>query len=287
VQSDAAIAERTGAVFMGTHVASGRGKMLVARTGRSTEFGRISGLLGKKPPVTEFEKGIRRFGYFLMLMTVVFVTGIFLFNIYFRRPVLDSLLFSLTLAVGFTPQLLPAIISVNLSRGARRMAEKQVIVKRLPSIENFGSMNVLCSDKTGTLTEGTVQLRASISVDGNPSERVLRFAYINAFYETGYANPIDRAIRESRQFDMGPYRKLDEIPYDFERKRLSVSVAVDGKALLVTKGAFSHVLPLCSGAERPGGEVAPLGSMRGEIERLYEDLGAQGFRVLAVAFRFL
>ena len=194
-------------------------------TGKETEFGKVSERLKLRPQETEFEHGVRRFGYFLMEVTLVLVIAIFAINVYLARPVLDSFLFSLALAVGLTPQLLPAIISINLAHGAKRMAQEKVIVKRLASIENFGSMNVLCSDKTGTLTEGVVHLHSALDVDGAPSEKVLLYAYLNAFYETGFTNPIDEAIRTHRQFDLSGYQKLDEIPYDFIRKRLSILVS--------------------------------------------------------------
>ena len=192
---------------MGTHVVSGSAKALVIRTGKDTEFGKVSERLRLRPQETDFEHGIRQFGYFLMEVTLVLVVAIFAINVYLARPVLDSFLFSLALAVGLTPQLLPAIISINLAHGAKRMAQAKVIVKRLASIENFGSMNVICSDKTGTLTEGSVHVQAALDVAGAPSEQVLLYAYLNAFYETGFTNPIDEAIRTHRQFDLSGYRK--------------------------------------------------------------------------------
>ena len=216
---------------MGTHVVSGSGQAVVVRTGRATEFGKVSERLKLRPPETEFERGVRRFGYLLMEVTLVLVIAIFAINVYFHRPVLDSFLFSLALAVGLTPQLLPAIISINLAHGARRMARAKVIVKRLASIENFGSMNVLCSDKTGTLTEGVVRLRSALDVQGQESEKVLLYAYLNASYETGFVNPIDEAIRTHRPFDVSGYQKLDEVPYDFIRKRLSILVAQGDRRL--------------------------------------------------------
>ena len=179
----------------------------------------------------------------------VLVITIFGINVFFKRPVMESFLFALALAVGMTPQLLPAIISINLSHGAKRMASKKVIVKRLASIENFGSMNVLCSDKTGTLTEGVVQFHSAIDVEGSESEKVFLYAYLNAFYETGYTNPIDEAIRKHRPLDLSGYQKLDEVPYDFVRKRLSTLVSKDGGHQIITKGALLNVLEVCSSAE--------------------------------------
>ena len=243
------LGQRTNALWMGTHVVSGSATALVIRTGKETEFGKVSERLKLRPQETEFERGIRQFGYFLMEVTLVLVVAIFAINVYLARPVLDSFLFSLALAVGLTPQLLPAIISINLAHGAKRMAQQKVIVKRLASIENFGSMNVICSDKTGTLTEGIVHLQSALDVEGTPSDQVLLYAYLNAFYETGFTNPIDEAIRTHRKFDLAGYQKQDEIPYDFLRKRLSILVSHDDTHLMVTKGALLNVLAVCSSAE--------------------------------------
>ena len=219
------LSQRTNTLFMGTHVVSGSAKAVVVLTGKECEFGKVSERLKLRPPETEFERGVRRFGYFLLEVTLVLVIAIFAVNVFLARPVLESFLFSLALAVGLTPQLLPAIISINLAHGAKRMAISKVIVRRLASIENFGSMNVLCSDKTGTLTEGKVQLHAALSADGKENEKVLLYAYLNAFYETGFINPIDEAIRTHHPFDVSSYQKLDEVPYDFIRKRLSIMVS--------------------------------------------------------------
>ncbi len=295
------LGQRTNTLFMGTHVVSGTAKAVVIRTGASTEFGKVSERLRLRPPETEFERGVRRFGYFLMEVTLVLVISIFAINVYLERPVLDSFLFSLALAVGLTPQLLPAIISINLSHGAKRMASQKVIVKRLASIENFGSMNVLCSDKTGTLTEGVVQVHSALDVDGNASEKVLLYAYLNAFYETGFANPIDEAIRAHRRFNLSGYRKLDEVPYDFVRKRLSILVARGGPRLvepkasdriepkasniIVTKGAVQNVLAVCSSAEAPEGVIVDIAAAQDRIRRRFEEFSGKGFRTLGIAHR--
>ncbi|MHB8897011.1 MAG: cation-translocating P-type ATPase, partial [Candidatus Geothermincolia bacterium] len=254
----APIARRTNSVFMGTHVVSGTATAVVVKTGRDTELGAISEHLKEKEEETEFERGIRHFGYLLMEVTLVLVIAIFAINVAVHKPVLESFLFSLALAVGLTPQLLPAIISINLAKGARKMADRKVIVKHLPAIENFGSMNVFCSDKTGTLTEGIVQVSEGLDIDGGRSEKVLLYAYINASFESGFHNPIDDAIRNQEHLDFHGYEKLDEIPYDFARKRLSILVRPAGGAgarssLLITKGAVLSVLEACSSAERPDG----------------------------------
>jgi len=282
-----ALAQRTNALFVGTHVVSGTATALVVGTGTNTEFGKISERLRLRPAETEFEHGVRRFGYLLAEVTLLLVLGVFAINVFLARPVLDSFLFSLALAVGLTPQLLPAIISINLSHGARRMAAQKVIVKRLAAIENFGSMNVLCSDKTGTLTEGVVQLHSALDLAGKDSEKVLLYAYLNAAYETGFANPIDEAIRSHRKFDLTDYGKLNEIPYDFLRKRLSILVAMDGRRRLISKGAVDNVLAVCSSAEVADRELVDLESVRAQLQARFLELGTQGFRTLGIAYRDL
>jgi len=279
------LSHRINALFMGTHVVSGNGKAVVVHTGKNTEFGKISEQLKFRPPETEFEHGVSRFGYLLLEITLILIVSIFAINVYFHRPVLDSFLFSLALAVGLTPQLLPAIISINLAHGAKRMADKKVIVKRLASIENFGSMNVLCSDKTGTLTEGLVQVHTVLDVEGKESEKALLYAYINASYETGFTNPLDEAIRRYRQFDLSRVGKLDEVPYDFIRKRLSILVAIDNTHLMVTKGALSNVLAVCSAVEMPGGKVIDIGTVQEKIAEQFRDLSSKGFRTLGLAYK--
>ena len=192
---------------MGTYVVSGTGTTLVINTGARSEVGKLSEHLKQKPLETEFERGVRNFGFFLVEVTLLLVISILVINVYVGHSVLNSLLFSLALAIGLTPQLLPAIISVNLAHGAKRMALQKVIVRRLTSIENLGSMNILCSDKTGTLTKGLVELKSALGVDGNINEKVQLYASINAFYETGFTNPIDEAIRRQNRFNLGDYQK--------------------------------------------------------------------------------
>jgi Mg2+-importing ATPase len=281
------MSQRTNSLLMGTHVVSGSAQAVVVHTGKLTEFGKVSERLQFRPPETEFENGIRKFGYFLVEVTLILVVLIFAANVYLQRPMLDSFLFSLALAVGLTPQLLPAIVSINLSHGAKQMATQQVIVKRLPAIENFGSMNVLCSDKTGTLTDGTVCIRSALDVDGTASERVLFFAYLNAATESGYVNPIDAAIRTHQIFDISAYQKLGEIPYDFNRKRLSILFGKDGDRLLVTKGALTNILDVCTVVEQAEGQTVALEPLRSQIQQQAETLGSEGSRILGVAYRKL
>jgi Mg2+-importing ATPase len=289
VSADAPIAARTNALFMGTHVVSGTARALVVKTARATEFGAISDKLKSKPEETEFERGIKKFGYLLMEVTLILVIAIFGINVAFHKPVLDSFLFSLALAVGLTPQLLPAIISINLSKGARRMADKKVIVKRLASIENFGSMNVFCSDKTGTLTQGVVVVSEALDIDAGKSDKVLLYSYLNASFESGFKNPIDDAVRNQEHIDISRYSKLDEIPYDFNRKLLSILVSDHSgekeKSVLVTKGAVLSVLDACATAEKPDGTIVDMSSVMTSIQDCYQDLSGKGFRTLGVAYR--
>jgi Mg2+-importing ATPase len=284
VPHDTPISKRINSLFMSTSVVSGSGKALVVKTGQQTEFGNISDRLRLRVPETEFERGVRQFGYFLMQVTLVLVIAIFAINVYFSRPVLESLLFALALAVGLTPQLLPAIISVNLAHGARKMATRKVIVKRLSSIENFGSMNILCSDKTGTLTEGIVKIRSFLDTSGNENEKVLLYAYLNAFYETGFTNPIDEAIRSHQKFDLSSYTKLDEVPYDFNRKRITILVSKEKKHIMISKGALLNILPTCSLAETPQG-IVEISQVKGSLIERFEELSQQGLRVLGTSYK--
>ena len=278
------ISHRTNSLFMGTHVISGSSRAVVVNTGTDTEFGKIADHLRFRPPETEFEHGIRHFGYFLMIVTMVLVMAILAINIYYGRSLLDSVLFSLALAVGLTPQLLPVIISINLSHGAKKMAEKKVIIKRLESIENFGSMNVLCSDKTGTLTEGIMHLKSFAGADGNDNEKVLLYAYLNSSFETGYNNPIDTAIRAHRPLDISPYHKLDEVPYDFIRKRLSILVSTKEGNLVISKGTLPNLFSICSQVETSSG-IVDLTGIREKVQAQFDNFNRQGFRVLGLAYR--
>jgi Mg2+-importing ATPase len=221
-----------------------------------------------------------------MQITLVMVFSIFAINVFLNKPILDSFLFSLALAVGLTPQLLPAIISINLAHGAKKMAQSKVIVKRLSSIENFGSMNILCSDKTGTLTQAVVQMRSAVDIRGNEGKTVRLYAGLNSYYQSGFSNPIDEAIRKEVHFDPSEFEKLDEIPYDFIRKRLSILLRTkDGRHLMITKGAFTGVAGICSTEENSDGELSSYVSIQAQAEQKSSELGQQGFRVLGVAYK--
>jgi Mg2+-importing ATPase len=285
--SDTSLAQRSNTVWMGTHIISGNAKVIVALTGKNTEFGKVSERLKLKAPETEFEHGIRRFGYFLGEVTLVLVVIIFAINVYLHRPVMEAFLFSLALAVGLTPQLLPAIISINLAHGAKKMAQKKVIVKRLASIENFGSMNIICSDKTGTLTEGSVKVESALDVNGEVSEKTFLYSYINASYETGFTNPIDEAILNFGKLDITDYHKKDEIPYDFLRKRLSIAFQHGDTHTMVAKGALTNILEVCSQAETNEGSVIDIKSMQDNIQKHFEEFSKQGFRTIGVAYKNL
>ena len=302
VAADATLPARTNAVWLGTHVVSGTARAVVVRTGRDTEFGAIAQRLALRPPETEFERGVRRFGFFLLEIATALVIVIFAVNVALHRPVLDALLFTLALAVGLTPQLLPAIVSVTLSYGARRMAAEGVVVRRLASIEDLGGMEILCTDKTGTITEGTVAVHAATDWTGAPSERVRLLAYLNAKFETGFPNPMDDALRSTPVPGAEQWVKVDEVPYDFARKRLSVAVECDGRRMLVTKGALASVLEVCEsveGAEGGGGGLAAAGrgnlpaaagrgnliAARATIQSRFATASREGRRCIGVAWR--
>jgi Mg2+-importing ATPase len=307
IPKDTPLQRRVNSLFMGTFVISGTAKALVVFTGMKTELGSISSRLRHIKPETEFQSGIRRFGFFLLEITLLLVISILVINVYFGRPILDSFLFSLALAIGLTPQLLPAIISVNLSHGAKRMANEKVIVKRLESIENLGTMDILCTDKTGTITTGELKLHSSIDVNGNDNKKIYLYGYLNALFETGYTNPIDRAIIECKQIAdtdddsdiSSKFIKLDEIPYDFIRKRLSILVSpkadysknksnqvpYENKNILITKGAFHSILEICSFVETSEGKTEPISAFSDKVIDLYKGLGDKGFRVLGIAYK--
>jgi P-type Mg2+ transporter len=281
----ATLVDRTNMVFMGTNVRSGSATVLIVQTGIATAFGQIAARLNLRPPETEFERGIKRLGYLLTEFMLVLVIAIFALNVYFHKAVIDSLLFSVALAVGLTPQLLPAIININLSKGSQIMAKLGVIVRRLESLENFGSMNVLCTDKTGTLTMGIVKLDNAMDVKGNPSEQLFHYAYMNAHFQTGLINPLDEAITAREALDVSKIQKVDEIPYDFSRKRLTVVVEENNQQTMVTKGAFDAIISICTTAQ-VGDQLVPITQqLIAEIHQRYQDWSEQGFRVLGVAIK--
>src|SRR5450759_2055773 len=284
------LSQAENAVFMGTSVISGMAKAMVCRTGADTAVGNIAESLMVKPPPTAFELGTQSFGMLIMRLTFLLVLFVFLINAFFHRPFLESFLFAIALAVGLTPELLPMVITVTLSRGALRMAKKQVIVKRLAAIHNLGSMDVLCTDKTGTLTEGRIQLERHLDAQGNDSAQVLQLAYLNSYFETGLKSPLDDAILEHKEIDVSSWRKIDEVPFDFERRRVSVLVdqgLVDQgkKRLLVVKGSPEDILKLSTQyavGEAQGAQPLDEKALV-SIQALHDNLEREGFKVLGIA----
>jgi len=287
VAATASLASRTNTVYMGTSVRSGTGRALIASTGRCSELGTIAGRLTLRAPETSFERGVRSFGHLLTQVMLVLAIVIYAANVLLQKPMLDSLLFSVALAVGLTPQLLPAITTITLAQGAQLMARRGVIVKRLECIEDFGSMDTLCTDKTGTLTMGVVELSGAFDVLGNRSDTVARWALINASLETGLANPMDEAIRDAVHSDLSGVTKVDEVPYDFHRKRLSVVARDADGTWLVTKGALDEVLSVCTQVATPDGVADLDRAWRDRIEGQFAEWSGQGFRVLAVGIRLV
>ncbi|HTR13871.1 MAG TPA: magnesium-translocating P-type ATPase [Roseiarcus sp.] len=273
-------------VFMGSSVVSGTGKALVVATGREAQIGSIASALQKPPPPTAFAVGIQRFGMMIVQATIFLVLFVVLVNHLFHRPLLESFLFALALAVGLTPELLPMIVSVTLAHGAIRMSQKHVIVKRQSAIDDLGGMDVFCSDKTGTLTEARIRLIREVDVGGQDSASVLEMAQLNAAFETGLKSPLDDAIIAAGKIDLGAWRKIDEVPFDFERRRVSILVEGGGRRLLIAKGAPEDILGHSSSYERKGAPPGPLDSAaRKTAEATFNALGKDGFRVLGVAWR--
>jgi len=281
------LAEATNAVFMGTSAISGSARVLVVKTGSDTAIGEIADSISRPSEPTSFEIGTRRFGMLIMRVTVLMVLFVLLVNTLSHKPWLESFLFAVALAVGLTPELLPMVVSVTLSRGALRMAKRHMIVKRLSSIQDLGSMDVLCTDKTGTLTEAKIRLERHVDAQGRPSERVLELAYFNSFFETGLRSPLDEAILAHQHIETGVWKKIDEVPFDFERRRVSVLIDNGETRWLVVKGAPDEIVGLCTqyeadgaGLHRPMDEAA-LAAIHAQYHALEED----GLRVLGIAWR--
>ncbi len=273
-------------LFMGTSIISGTARALVCRTGRATELGGLAGGLVTQRPADAFAQGIRQFGFLMLRLTVFLVLFVMVTNVVFQRPWLESLLFALALAVGLTPELLPMVVTVTLANGARRLARRRVIVKRLAAIHDLGAMDVLCTDKTGTLTEAEIRLVGQVDASGNDSDRVFRLAYLNSAFESGIKSPLDDAILAHRQIDVKAWRKIDEVPFDFERRRVSVLIDDGATRLLVVKGAPEDLIQLSVEYETGDGARRPLDDReRRDLLQLFERLGEDGYRVLAVASR--
>jgi len=279
------IADASNSLFLGTAVQTGIGTAVIVRTGKDTAFGAIAQRLAMRPPETEFGRGIRHFGLMITRVMMLLVLFVLLVNIVLHRPLLESFLFSVALAVGMTPEMMPMIITISLAQGARRMARKKVLVKQLTAIEDFGSVEILCSDKTGTLTEGEIALDRHVDVEGRDNDDVLRFVYLNSYFQTGIKSPLDDAILKYQRPAITEYEKVDEIPFDFNRKRLSVVVRRGGEDLLITKGEAESVFAICAtvtieGAPQPFDE-----SRRAQAAETLKKLSADGYRALGVAVR--
>lgn len=287
VPENASIAERTNCVFMGTSVSSGFAKALIINTGSSTLFGGIASNLNLRPPETNFEHGIRHFGYLLSQIMLIMVIVVFAVKMLLKDPVIDSLLFAIALAVGLSPEMLPAIISITLAKGATEMAKQGVIVQRLNAIENFGSMDVLCTDKTGTITQGVVILDQAVDAIGIESQMVLQYAALNSANQTGLDNPLDTAIvkkAKDEKLNLADYKKKEEIPFDFKRKRLSIIVQKGSeKPIFITKGALDPVLSVCSKVEKANGIANLDKTLLDEIYNKFDEWSNKGYRVLGVA----
>ena len=281
------VAQAANAAFMGTSVVSGSAKLLLCATGNATQLGEISATLRHTPPPAALERGVYDFGLLIVRLTILLVLFVLLVNTFFHRPLLESFLFALALAVGLTPELLPMIVSVTLARGAMRMAKQKVIVKRLAAIHDLGSMDVLCTDKTGTLTEAKIALIRHITLSGADSERVLELAWLNSHFESGLRSPLDTAILEHGSSINAGWTKIDEVPFDFERRRVSVLLEHEGRRILIVKGAPEDVLKLSNRYELSGeSDTQPFDTATlARANTQFQTLCEEGFRVLGIAWR--
>jgi Mg2+-importing ATPase len=279
------VADASNSVFLGTAVQTGIGVAVIVRTGKDTAFGEIAQRLAMRPPETEFGRGIRHFGLMITRVIMLLVLFVLLVNIVLHRPLLESFLFSVALAVGMTPEMMPMIITVTLAQGARRMAGKKVLVKQLSAIEDFGSVEILCSDKTGTLTEGEIVLDRHVDVHGHDDENVLRLVYLNSYFQAGIKSPLDDAVLKHEHPAIAEYEKVDEIPFDFNRKRLSVVARRGGEQLLITKGEAESVFAVCATVIVDGSPQPFDDNRRAQAAETFQKLSADGYRTLGVAVR--
>jgi Mg2+-importing ATPase len=289
---DASLAELTNIVFMGTNAVSGTAMAVVVGTGKATEFGKIAKHLEAPPPENEFERGLKSFGYLIARSIIFLVLFIFLFNALARHEYLQAFIFAVAVAVGLTPDLLPMILSVTMAKGSMSMSKKGVIVKRLSSIQNFGSMDVLCTDKTGTLTQDNITLVKYTDVMGRDRKDVLLYTYVNSFFQTGIKNPLDRAVLRYEKVDTLlhalDYRKVDEIPFDFVRRRVSVVVQKGRERYMIVKGAPEEMLRVCDYYDANGRRNSLAGAgVKEKVSRQYLAFSEQGYRVLALAVKKL
>jgi Mg2+-importing ATPase len=277
--------------FLGSNVESGSGTAVVIHTGKDTYFGSLASSITGQRQVTSFDQGINKFTWLMIRFMAIMVPTVFLINGLSKHDWLQAFLFAVAVTVGMTPEMLPMIVTANLSQGALAMSKKKVIIKRLNSIQNFGAMDVLCTDKTGTITQGKIILEKHIDPRGNPSEKVLEFGYINSYFQTGLKNLMDEAIlkhEEHHDVIHQKWKKIDEIPFDFNRRRMSVIVEDEtGLNMLVCKGAVEEVMALCSQVEADGQVLDVLPEHTEHRKKRVADLNADGFRVVAVAYKLM
>jgi len=285
IGADLGLSDLVNIVFTGSAVETGTAKVVVLNVGQHTEFGKIAHSMNVRAEESDFSRGVNNFSYVILRLTVVFVAIVFVFNFFLKHDFWGSLFFAIAIAVGLTPELLPMIMSITMGKGSLAMAKKGVVVKKLTAIPNFGSMDILCTDKTGTLTEDRIELVKYTDISGNESEHVLLHAYLNSFFETSITNPMDEAVRNYKKIDIGNYTKVDEVPFDFVRKKMSIIAELDGARVMITKGAPEEVVKSSSFVEINGEKKNIDHVLSAQILKQYQDSSADGYRVLAVAIK--
>lgn len=278
------LSERTNCLWEGTNIVSGNAKALVIQTGEQTLFGNITKSASETVETT-FEKGIKDFGFLLMKITLVLAVFILVVNLFNHKSPIESALFALALAVGMAPELLPAITTIAMSAGAKRLLEKKVIVKKLNSIQNLGEVNLLCTDKTGTITEGTIKIDSMVNGNGQECEYVKQLAFLNASFESGYSNPIDDAIKQLNVGIEKSVEKIGEVPYDFIRKRLSIAINNGQEKLLISKGAFPQIFSICTKFRTADGTTGDILTYKETLEKNFIQYGTNGLRVIAICYK--
>ncbi len=281
------ISHLTSIAWMGSNIVSGTAKGLVIQTGSQTQFGKLAQKLERVTEESEFDRGVRKYLYLMIRLIFTLALAIFLINTFTKHDMREALIFSLAVAVGLAPEMLPLLMAINLSKGAMDMARKGVIVKRLTSMQNFGAMDILCTDKTGTLTEDNIVLMKHCNAEGDEEEDVLKHIYLNSYFQTGLSNVMDEAVLKHKRFFSNKYQKIDEIPFDFSRKIMSVVVAINNQHRLITKGAPEEIFKRITGFEINGKIAATNVEIQEKLKKQYDDFSKDGFRVLAIAYRDL
>lgn len=284
VETHTELAKRTNCLWEGTSIVSGNARALVIKTGTNTIFGSMA-QTALKTVTSTFEKGIKDFGFFLMKITLVLSVFILVINLINHKSPIESALFALALAVGMAPELLPAITTIAMSAGAKRMLQKKVIVKKLSSIQNLGETNLLCTDKTGTITEGDIKILGLVNGFGEDSEWVKQLAFWNAYFETGYSNPIDDALKQLKLESTITAQKVGEVPYDFLRKRLSIAIQIENKKSIITKGAFRQILDVCTTIKLKDNTLDSIDKYKDELEKRFEQFGVDGIRAIGICYK--